>query len=164
MRIIVALLLTVSVFAADRKAVDNPAIDMAGFLQDAAAAAEDRELRRLTEEEFLAMSREPGTIVLDARSRGKFEERHVKGAVSLPFTDFTADALARVITTKETRVLIYCNNNFENDESAFATKSFRASLNLSTWVSLHSYGYRNVYELGPRVDVNETKLALVSTR
>jgi rhodanese-related sulfurtransferase len=159
MRILAALLLTVSLFASEK---ENPAIDMRGFLQDAEEAAERRELRRLTEEEFLAMSREPGTIVLDARSRDKFDERHIEGAVSLPFTDFTAAALERVIPTKETRILIYCNNNFENDESAFATKSIRASLNLSTWVSLHSYGYRNVYELGPRLDVNETKLALVS--
>jgi phage shock protein E len=160
MRIIAALLLTVSLFASEK---ENPAIDMWGFLEDAQQAASRRELRRLTEEEFLAMSREPGTIVLDARSRDKYDERHVAGAVSLPFTDFTADALARVIPTKETRVLIYCNNNFENDESAFATKSFRASLNLSTWVSLHTYGYLNVYELGPRLDVKATKIALVGT-
>ena len=163
MRIIAALLLTVSVFASGRQ-TDNPAIDMDGFLRDAATAAEARELRRLTEDEFLAMSREPGTIVLDARSRDKFDERHVKGAVSLPFTDFTAAALARVIPTKETRILIYCNNNFLNDERAFAEKAIRASLNLSTWVALHTYGYDNVYELGPRLDVGTTKIALVGTR
>lgn len=84
--------------------------------------------------------------------------------MSLPFTDFTAAALARVIPTKETRILIYCNNNFVGDESAFAEKAIRASLNLSTWVALHTYGYDNVYELGPRLDVKTTKIALVAKR
>ena len=162
MRILVALLLTVSLFANEKPAMMNPAIDMSGFLEDAEEAAETREGRRLTEDEFLAMSREPGTIVLDARSRDRFEERHVKGAVNLPFTDFTAAALARVIPSPGTRVLIYCNNNFSNDESAFATKLPPASLNISTFIALHTYGYRNVYELGPRLDVEMTKIELVS--
>jgi hypothetical protein len=38
-----------------------------------------------------------------------------------------------------------------------------ASLNLSTYVSLYTYGYRNVYELGPLLDVKTTKLELVSS-
>jgi hypothetical protein len=44
----------------------NPAIDMPGFLRVAIDAAAHRDARRLTESEFLRMSREPGTIVLDA--------------------------------------------------------------------------------------------------
>jgi hypothetical protein len=38
------------------------------------------------------------------------------------------------------------------------------SLNISTFISLHSYGYKNVYELGPLVNPTKTKLALVSTK
>jgi phage shock protein E len=37
-----------------------------------------------------------------------------------------------------------------------------SSLNLSTYVSLHSYGYTNVYELAPLLDPAKTKLTLVS--
>jgi hypothetical protein len=33
-----------------------------------------------------------------------------------------------------------------------------ASLNLSTFVSLYDYGYRNVYELGPNVRLEDSKL------
>ena len=33
-----------------------------------------------------------------------------------------------------------------------------ASLNLSTYVALYTYGYRNVYELGPLVDPKTSKL------
>jgi hypothetical protein len=39
-----------------------------------------------------------------------------------------------------------------------------ASLNLSTYISLYSYGYRNIYELGPLLDVQTTKLELVSSK
>src|SRR5262249_13159745 len=66
---------------------DNPAIDMAGYLGVSMAAATHRETRRVSEAEFIRMSREPGTVVLDARSRQKFDELHVKGAINLSFPD-----------------------------------------------------------------------------
>ena len=138
----------------------NPPIDMAGFLADAQAAARERESRRVDEATFLRMMREPGTVVLDARSRAMFERRHIAGAISLSFPDFTAETLARAIPHPTTRVLIYCNNNFANDVEAFPLKARPASLNLSTWVALRSYGYRNVYELGPYLDVRATALPL----
>ena len=138
----------------------NPQIDMAGFLADAHAAARERESRRVDEATFMRMMREPGTVVIDARSRAMFERRHIAGAVSLSFPDFTAETLARAIPHSTTRVLIYCNNNFANDIEAFPLKVRPASLNLSTWVALRSYGYRNVYELGPYLDVRTTALPL----
>jgi len=138
----------------------NPQIDMAGFLADAHAAARERESRRVDEATFVRMMREPDTVVIDARSRAMFERRHIAGAVSLSFPDFTAETLARAIPHPTTRVLIYCNNNFASDLEAFPVKVRQASLNLSTWVALRSYGYRNVYELGPYLDVRTTALPL----
>jgi len=55
-------------------------------------------------------------------------------------------------------VLIYCNNNFTGAPESMPTKVISSALNLSTFVSLHAYGYRNVYELGPAVDVRASKL------
>jgi hypothetical protein len=138
----------------------NPEIDMRAFLAAAHAAAEDRDARRVDEATFAAMMREPGTVVLDARSRPMVERRHVAGAVSLSLPDFTAEALARVPTDRAARVLIYCNNNFAGDPAAFPLKVPAASLNLATRVALHSYGYRNVWELAPYVDVARTTLPL----
>ena len=43
------------------------------------------------------MSREPGTVILDARSKEKYDELHVKGAIHLSFPDFTAETLASAI-------------------------------------------------------------------
>jgi hypothetical protein len=142
--------------------ISNPAIDMNAHIRLTKEAAKLRENRRLTEEEFLRMSREPGTIVLDARSRAMYDLLHVKGAVHLSYPDFTADALAEVIPSKTTRILIYCNNNFLNSR-AFMTKAPPASLNLVTYPTLYMYGYENVYELGPLVAIENSKLEFEGT-
>ena len=136
----------------------NPAIDMNEYLRISKEAAKHRQTRRLTEADFLLMSREPGTIVLDARSKAKFDQLHIKGAINLSFPDITVASLKKTLPDKSARVLIYCNNNFVNEEEAFPTKLPAASLNLSTYVSLYTYGYRNVYELGPQLDPKTSKL------
>lgn len=146
-----------------RPEIPNPSIDMKGFLKVAVEAAAHRETRRLTVDEFMKMAAEPGTVVLDARSKEKFEEMHINGAVNLSFPDIIVESLDRMFPDKNARILIYCNNNFENEESAFPRKMAVASLNISTYISLYSYGYRNVYELGPLLDVKTTKLDLVSS-
>ena len=142
----------------------NPAIDMEGYLRVSREAAEHRETRRVSEAEFIRMSREPGTVVLDARSREKFDELHVKGAINLPFPDIAIESLKATIPDKSTRILIYCNNNFANAEGPFPAKIARASLNLSTYIALYSYGYRNVYELGPLIDIKESRFQLEPSR
>ena len=144
-------------------AIPNPQIDFARFLQLAHATATVRAARRLSEAEFAAAIGTPGTVLLDARSADKYRARHLAGAVSLPFTDFTEKALASVIPTNNTRVLIYCNNNFAGDERAMPGKSPAASLNISTYVALATYGYENVWELGPHLDVTTSKLPWAGT-
>ncbi len=136
----------------------NPAIDMEGYLSVSMAAARHRETRRLSEAEFIRLSREPGTIVLDARSRQKFDELHIKGAINLSFPDIAVESLGRMIPDKATRILIYCNNNFRDAEGPFPSKLPSASLNLSTYIALYNYGYRNVYELAPLIDIKASRL------
>jgi hypothetical protein len=140
----------------------NPAIDMPGYLRIASEAARYRAPRRANVADFVRMSQEPGTIVLDARSAQKFALMHVKGAINLSFPDIDVNSLAQVLPDKNARILIYCNNNFENDQQAFPTKTARASLNLSTYIALYTYGYRNVYELAPLLDAKNPGLELVS--
>ena len=100
----------------------------------------------------------PGVVILDARSRQKYDELHVKGAINLSFPDIAIDSLERILPDKRVPILIYCNNNFLNAPSAFPTKLPSASLNLSTYIALYDYGYRNVYELGPLIDINTSRL------
>lgn len=137
---------------------DNRLIDYAGFARQVADVAALRESRRVGEEQFLEMARDPGTVILDARSAEKYRLLHVRGARNLSFPDITAAELAAVIPDKRTRVLIYCNNNFENEARAFPAKSIRASLNVHTFNVLHAYGYENVHELKPLLDVTTTRI------
>ena len=141
----------------------DPAIDMEGFLRFSARAAKHREPRRISQDDFLRMSREPGTIVLDARSKQRFDELHVKGAIHLSFPDITIESLSKAIPDKKTRILIYCNNNFRNAEGPFPSKLPSASLNLSTYVALYNYGYHNVYELADTLDLSASKLEFESS-
>lgn len=73
---------------------------------------------------FLAMSQEPNTIILDTRSREFYNSSHIEGAVNLPFTEFTQANLQALIPDNSTRILIYCNNNFADDQINFASKMF----------------------------------------
>ena len=149
--------------AQSKAGIANPAIDMAGYLRVSAEAAKHREARRLSEEDFIRMSSEPGTVILDARSKEKFDELHISGAINLSFPDIAVDSLNLALPDKNTRILIYCNNNFRGADEPFPPKAAVASLNLSTYIALYSYGYMNVYELGPLIDVKTSKLVLVST-
>jgi hypothetical protein len=156
----------------------NPNIDMAGHLKGAQAAAAVREKRRLTEDDFLKMSKEEGAIVLDARSKQMYDLLHVKGAINLSFPDIDIRSLAKVLPDKSAKILIYCNNNFMPENGvqpnpnnpkakavveAMRPKKAMTSLNISTYIALHNYGYTNVYELGPLLDPAKTKIELVSS-
>lgn len=133
---------------------------------------------------FLAMSKEPGTIILDSRSDFRFERIHLQGAKHLSFTDFTQSNLGQVIPTFETRILIYCNNNFEGNQIDFSSKvaiprssaeiamssqiSIQAkptmmALNIPTYVNLYGYGYKNVYELNELVNVKDSRITFEGT-
>lgn len=126
---------------------------------------EHRKTRLVTLEEFRKMSKEAGVIILDTRSDSMYTAKHVAGAVHLNFSDFTQANLAKIIPSRSTKILIYCNNNFEGDELYLPTKSatpvmsmngkkaLTLALNIPTYINLYGYGYKNVYELSELVSV-----------
>ena len=142
---------------------DNPNIDMEAHLKIAVEAAEHRKTHRLSEDDFLKISQEPGVVVLDCRSKAKYDELHIEGAVNMSFPDLTEEGLKKAFPDKNVKLLIYCNNNFKNALAAMPTKRAEVALNVSTFITLYTYGYKNVWELGPYLDANTTKLKLVST-
>ena len=159
-----ALFGTAPVSATDKtETLANPLIDFSGHLELTRRVGPLREKRRLAETEFLRLASEPNTIVLDARSGPMFERLHIQGAVNLSFPDFNDASLAQIVPTKDTRILIYCNNNFLGSPVAMTSKVAVSSLNISTYVALASYGYTNVYELGPLLTVKTTVLPLAGT-
>lgn len=148
---------------AQTNSIPNRFIDYNGFLTGAGEVRDLRAKHRVTEEQFIEMAAEPGTIVFDARSDDKYAKLHIKGAKHLSFPDITADGLARVFPNTNTRILIYCNNNFLNAPDFFPTKAAGAALNIHTFNTLYNYGYTNVYELGPLIDVQKAKLQFEGT-
>jgi len=158
-RFIVPLILFAGL--AQAQEIQNPLIDYGAFQVGVDLVAARREAFRVTESEFVRMARDPDTVVLDARSREKFRMLHVKGAKNLSLPDMTEEDLAKVIPSKTTRVLIYCNNNFLNEPDAFRSKAPSASLNVYTMNVLFAYGYKNVYELGPLIDIRKTVIPFV---
>src|SRR5688500_15173758 len=95
-----AITLAISAFTYAQPKIVNPAIDMEGYLKISREAAKYRETRRLTEDEFIKMAAEKGTVVLDARSKQKYDELHIKGAVNLSFPDITVDSLTKLLPDK----------------------------------------------------------------
>lgn len=151
-------LLALAAAGAKAQSIQNEQIDYAEFKRIVLETEQHRESRRLSEADFIAAMRDPDVVLLDARSSAAFALRHIKGAKNLPFTDFTAESLAQLLPNKNAKILIYCNNNFIASPRAFPTKAPPASLNLSTYTSLRAYGYDNVYELGPVLDVRSAKV------
>lgn len=144
------------------------------------AEVESHRAERLVDlDTFLKMSQEPGVIILDTRSAFRFERIHLKGARHLSFTDFTQSELRKVIPSPETKILIYCNNNFDGNPIDFASKMVvpqarpanpvateivaeakpvMMALNVPTYINLYGYGYRNVYELKELVKVTDPRV------
>ncbi|HEY0629978.1 MAG TPA: rhodanese-like domain-containing protein [Sphingomicrobium sp.] len=162
LRPLVAALLACAVPAAAQDR--NPQIDYAGFQQLTGQVSTYRQDRLLTWKQFEAAAKQPGTLILDARSADAYAAGHIKGAVNLPFTDFTAESLARVIGDKDRLILIYCNNNFRNDEPPVMKKMVELALNIQTFINLVGYGYLNVRELNEVVDFNDPKVGWVKDR
>jgi hypothetical protein len=138
-------------------------VDFDAYENLAKEVKEYRKDRLVNLSKFLSLSKEQNTIILDTRSTEMYNRKHVKGAIHLNFSDFTQDNLRLLIPGLNTRILIYCNNNFDDDPVRFTTKSARPrsanqkeitlALNIPTFINLYGYGYKNVYELADLVSV-----------
>ena len=147
-----------------------------------------RQERLISFDEFLAFQKDENTIVLDTRSRKNYEAIHIKGAINLPFTEFTTQKLRHIIPDVNTRILIYCNNNIKGDPIYFGSKTYSLedekrrkeyynkaiivdkshtmhnskfislALNIPTYINLYGYGYRNIYELNELVDIRDPRI------
>lgn len=141
----------------------SPDIDYPGFMELTEQVFEIREGRLVPLSEFNQMAADSETIILDTRSRFAFDTGHVNGAINLPFSDFTDDKLASLIPSKDTRILIYCNNNFTDDVEPIPVKRVELALNIPTFINLYGYGYENLYELGVLTETSNPEVDWVSS-
>ena len=156
-----ALLALAPAALAGGKPETTATINYAGFRALTGEVEAYRQTRLVPLDQFQAMGRQAGTLILDARSADAYREGHIEGAVNLPFTDFTDASLAAAIGAPGRRVLIYCNNNFANNTRPVVMKRLELALNIQTFINLYGYGYRNVYELGEVVDFNDPAVGWV---
>jgi hypothetical protein len=153
--------MTFAIAAPKQQATTGGQVDFAGHRNLMAEVEVHRTNRLVTLAQFQRMAREPNTIILDARSAEAFRMGHIEGAINLSLPDFTAQRLAEVIKNPNTRILIYCNNNFENNVAPVVMKAVQLALNIQTFTNLYGYGYKNVYELGDVVNFNDPKVRWV---
>lgn len=161
------LALTFALLATPLAAQDNgsPLIDYAGFRDLTTEVQPVRSERLIPLSEFKARATKVDVLVLDARSAKAFAEGHIEGAVNLPLPDFTAESLAEIIGPNPNReILIYCNNNFTNNRRPVVTKALPLALNIQTFINLYGYGYKNVWELGEAVDMDDPRVGWIQSK
>ena len=73
-----------------------------------------------------------GATVIDVRSEGEFQEKHLPGAINIPLNRL-GDEIARVAPNKEQPLLLHCLSG---------TRSAAGE------ATLKKMGYRNVFNLG----------------
>jgi len=139
----------------------NPQIDYDGFRALIEEVRPYRRARLLSWDAFATAAREPGVMILDARSAEQFAAGHIRGAVNVPLPEFSDERLAEVIGRADRPILIYCNNNFRDDRPPVMLKTGRLALNLSTFIHLYGYGYRNVRELNDVMDLDDPRVRWV---
>lgn len=152
----------------------SPLVDYNAFVELVHEVDSHRQERLISIHEFNTMSQQNDVIILDTRSKEMFDAKHVKGAIHLNFSDFTQENLKKIIPSTDTKILIYCNNNFQDDQVYFATKSYvpptvadprrlTLALNIPTYINLYGYGYKNVYELGELISVFDSRIQFEGT-
>ena len=154
--------LLASAEAQDADTLPEAFIDYDGFVGLSGELAAYRQTRLVDLETFNAMKAEPGTILLDTRSSEAFHMGHIEGAVNLNFSDFTDEKLAKVLGDTDTRILIYCNNNFSDNVAPVMLKRVQLALNVPTFINLYGYGYENIYELNGAHSIRDEAIHWVS--
>lgn len=137
-------------------------VDYDGFFGLAAEVSEYRASRLVDLDTFNEMKTDQDTIILDTRSADAFEMGHIDGAIHLNFSDFTDDKLAKVIPSRDTRILIYCNNNFTDVVAPVPVKRIELALNVPTFINLYGYGYQDIYELEGAYSLSDPKIAWIA--
>lgn len=189
--IAILMLISTVVFSQGTASYPKALVDMDDYEKVHFEAKEQRKKRLISLDKLIRLQEEENTVILDTRSRVNYNAKHVKGAINLPFTEFTTTNLMMAIPDKSTKVIIYCNNNFIGDQVFFASKvgppkdrsatkakglnpypfmnpsasdPVMLALNIPTYINLYGYGYENVYELDELVDISDPRLILEGSR
>ncbi|MEW7293108.1 rhodanese-like domain-containing protein [Aquimarina sp. 2304DJ70-9] len=162
-KIIILILIPISMQSQHKKKLPKSKVDYDSFLKISEEILDYRQERLVPLDTFLEYMAEENTIILDTRSEAAYKQKHLKGAMHINFSDFTEGKLAKKIPSKDTRILIYCNNNIDGDPIHFASKKMPLALNIPTFINLYGYGYKNVYELSILVPIKDSRIQFEGT-
>lgn len=156
--VLILTFISLSMISQENRKLPKSKVDYTTFIEITEEVQKHREARLVPLPVFLKLISEENTILLDTRSEAAYKRKHLKGAIHLNFSDFSEEKLASLIPAKETKILIYCNNNIEGDAINFMTKRMPLALNIPTFINLYGYGYQNLYELSSLVSVEDPRL------
>ena len=110
-----------------------PIFLVALLLVGCAAPAEEITYRQVNMDEAITMMEEgSGYIILDVRTPGEFEEKHIPGAINVANETIGTDEIPE-LPDKDQRILVYCRSG---------NRSKQAS------EKLVALGYTNIVEFG----------------
>lgn len=69
----------------------------------------DGTVRISAEEVVDLVGKTPNLVIVDSRKASDFQKGYIEGAIGLPNTDTNKASLAKIIKSKTTPVLFYCN-------------------------------------------------------
>lgn len=160
--ILSALLATGPVLAQEKPLQSS--VDYPAFQKLTSQLMDYRQDRLVPLEQFNRLA-DAEVIILDTRSAAAFERGHIKGAVNLPFSDFTDEKLQKILGKDQSRaILIYCNNNFSDNVAPVPLKLPALALNIPTFINLYGYGYKNIYELSGSYQIDNPDVKWVSAK
>lgn len=83
--------------------------------------------------------KEGSVILIDLRSVDDYLQWHIKGAINIPATELTEEYLSGIIPYRDSRVVMYCDNNFR--------MSRKVAITTMAYPVFKQLGYKNVYVL-----------------
>jgi len=128
------------------------------FTRDLGPALDHRLNRIIDLDRFAQMNREANTVILDTRSRAAFASGHIYGAVNVPLSEMTLLNLGDAIEDRETRILIYGDENIDEVAGRSDYEISSLPINLLTYISLHRYGYYELFELGEKASLKDERI------
>ena len=144
--------------------IPNPQIDYDGYLDLVKRLEPVRKERLVPWAEFHRRAQVKNAILLDPRTPDAFAKGHLKGAVNVPLTDFSQDRLREALGADFGRpIFLYCNNHFRENRPPVLLKTGKLAIAIPTYVSLHGYGYTNVWELADVIGMDDPGVEWVSS-
>lgn len=107
---IFALIVTVSLNASAH-AASPPAtseINAQDFYQRASAAPP----KQITAKQLATWLAKKSVVLIDLRGKESYAAAHIRGAINVPIELLTAQHLKTVVPNSDSRIVVYCTNNF----------------------------------------------------